>query len=338
MDATTGQNGLAQAREFNAALGLDGIVLTKLDGTAKGGIAVAIARELRIPILRIGVGEGLEDLQAVRRRRRSRGRSSVVSDDLYIGPTLSGARGAATRRPDRAAGSSWPLLVAALVVIIVFYVLYSPLQVAGESMEPTLRDGDRAAASRRATTTPRAATSSSFDAAHAAADDDDLVKRVIALPGDTVEIRDDVALVNGAVEDSRAERSLERHEAPIGSPSVVPAGHVYVLGRQPARSRWTAAIIGSCPARPVHGQGRLRLPAAEPHRTRRHCGPLTASRMPPLGCDAPPTPKESCTACSRTSPTACRRSSRTSPARADSPRPTSTPPCARSAWRCSRPT
>jgi len=63
MDATTGQNGLSQAREFNAALGVDGIVLTKLDGTAKGGIAVAIARELSIPLLYIGVGEGLEDLR-----------------------------------------------------------------------------------------------------------------------------------------------------------------------------------------------------------------------------------------------------------------------------------
>jgi fused signal recognition particle receptor len=63
MDATTGQNGLAQAREFNEALGIDGIVMTKLDGTAKGGIAVAVARELGIPILYIGVGEGLEDLR-----------------------------------------------------------------------------------------------------------------------------------------------------------------------------------------------------------------------------------------------------------------------------------
>jgi len=63
MDATTGQNGLAQAREFDSALDVDGIVLTKLDGTAKGGIAVAIARELGIPILRIGVGESIEDLR-----------------------------------------------------------------------------------------------------------------------------------------------------------------------------------------------------------------------------------------------------------------------------------
>lgn len=63
MDATTGQNGLAQAREFDAALKVDGIVLTKLDGTAKGGIAVAIARELGIPILRIGVGESIDDLR-----------------------------------------------------------------------------------------------------------------------------------------------------------------------------------------------------------------------------------------------------------------------------------
>lgn len=63
MDATTGQNGLAQAREFGGALSIDGIVLTKLDGTAKGGIAVAIARELGIPVLRIGVGEGIDDLR-----------------------------------------------------------------------------------------------------------------------------------------------------------------------------------------------------------------------------------------------------------------------------------
>jgi fused signal recognition particle receptor len=64
MDATTGQNGLAQARAFDGALDLDGIVLTKLDGTAKGGIAVAASRELGIPIVRIGVGETLEDLRA----------------------------------------------------------------------------------------------------------------------------------------------------------------------------------------------------------------------------------------------------------------------------------
>jgi fused signal recognition particle receptor len=63
MDATTGQNGLNQAREFNAALNVDAIAITKLDGTAKGGIAVAVARELGIPIVRIGIGEGIEDLR-----------------------------------------------------------------------------------------------------------------------------------------------------------------------------------------------------------------------------------------------------------------------------------
>jgi fused signal recognition particle receptor len=63
IDATTGQNGLVQAREFDSALGLDGLVLTKLDGTAKGGIAVAIARELGMPIVRIGVGETIDDLR-----------------------------------------------------------------------------------------------------------------------------------------------------------------------------------------------------------------------------------------------------------------------------------
>jgi fused signal recognition particle receptor len=64
IDATTGQNGLVQAREFTGAVGVTGIVLTKLDGTAKGGIAVAIASELGIPIKLVGLGEGPEDLVA----------------------------------------------------------------------------------------------------------------------------------------------------------------------------------------------------------------------------------------------------------------------------------
>ena len=62
LDATVGQNGLAQAREFMSVSGVNGIVLTKLDGTAKGGIAVAIANDLKLPIRYVGVGEGLEDL------------------------------------------------------------------------------------------------------------------------------------------------------------------------------------------------------------------------------------------------------------------------------------
>jgi fused signal recognition particle receptor len=63
IDATTGQNGLQQARLFSQAVDVTGIVLTKLDGTAKGGIALAIAHELGIPVKLIGVGEGLEDLR-----------------------------------------------------------------------------------------------------------------------------------------------------------------------------------------------------------------------------------------------------------------------------------
>ena len=63
IDATTGQNGLSQAREFNRSLDLDGIIVTKLDGTAKGGIAVAIAHDLKLPIYKIGVGESIEDLK-----------------------------------------------------------------------------------------------------------------------------------------------------------------------------------------------------------------------------------------------------------------------------------
>ncbi len=62
LDATVGQNGLAQAREFMAVAGVNGIVLTKLDGTAKGGVAVAIAHDLKLPIRYVGVGEGIDDL------------------------------------------------------------------------------------------------------------------------------------------------------------------------------------------------------------------------------------------------------------------------------------
>lgn len=63
LDATTGQNGLIQAKQFKETAGLTGIVLTKLDGTAKGGIVVAIAKELQVPVKYIGVGEGMEDLK-----------------------------------------------------------------------------------------------------------------------------------------------------------------------------------------------------------------------------------------------------------------------------------
>lgn len=63
IDASTGQNGLQQARLFGAAVSVSGLVLTKLDGTAKGGIVLAILRELKIPVRYIGVGEGIDDLQ-----------------------------------------------------------------------------------------------------------------------------------------------------------------------------------------------------------------------------------------------------------------------------------
>ena len=62
LDATTGQNGLIQARQFKETTGITGIVLTKLDGTAKGGIVVAIAHELGVPVKYVGVGEGIDDL------------------------------------------------------------------------------------------------------------------------------------------------------------------------------------------------------------------------------------------------------------------------------------
>ncbi|MCL2689612.1 MAG: signal recognition particle-docking protein FtsY [Chitinispirillia bacterium] len=63
VDATTGQNAIKQAEVFNAAAGLTGLVITKLDGTAKGGVAIALTRRFNVPIRKIGVGEGIDDLQ-----------------------------------------------------------------------------------------------------------------------------------------------------------------------------------------------------------------------------------------------------------------------------------
>ena len=62
LDATTGQNGMAQARVFGEVVDVSGIVLTKLDGTAKGGIVVAVQRELGVPVKLVGLGEGPDDL------------------------------------------------------------------------------------------------------------------------------------------------------------------------------------------------------------------------------------------------------------------------------------
>jgi fused signal recognition particle receptor len=63
IDASTGQNGMQQAKQFGAAVGVTGLVLTKLDGTAKGGIVLAIAREMNIPVKYVGLGEDIDDLQ-----------------------------------------------------------------------------------------------------------------------------------------------------------------------------------------------------------------------------------------------------------------------------------
>ena len=63
LDATTGQNGLIQAKQFQESVPLTGIVLTKLDGTAKGGIVVAIAKEMGVPVKYVGLGEGIDDLR-----------------------------------------------------------------------------------------------------------------------------------------------------------------------------------------------------------------------------------------------------------------------------------
>jgi fused signal recognition particle receptor len=63
LDATAGQNGLAQVREFSDAVPLTGLVLTKLDGTARGGIVLAVEKELGVPVKLVGLGEGMDDLE-----------------------------------------------------------------------------------------------------------------------------------------------------------------------------------------------------------------------------------------------------------------------------------
>jgi fused signal recognition particle receptor len=63
LDANTGQNSLAQVKAFDEALGLTGLILTKLDGTAKGGVVCAIAKERPVPLFFVGVGEGIDDLR-----------------------------------------------------------------------------------------------------------------------------------------------------------------------------------------------------------------------------------------------------------------------------------
>ena len=82
IDATTGQNGLQQAREFDKALDLDGVIMTKLDGPAKGGIAVAVSHELGLPILRVGVGEGIEDLQPFEPREYAEALFGEMRDEV----------------------------------------------------------------------------------------------------------------------------------------------------------------------------------------------------------------------------------------------------------------
>ena len=63
LDATTGQNALSQVELFNEAIDIDGIILTKLDGTAKGGVVLAISGEEEVPVVYVGVGEGIDDLE-----------------------------------------------------------------------------------------------------------------------------------------------------------------------------------------------------------------------------------------------------------------------------------
>ena len=87
VDATTGQNGLQQARLFGEAAGVTGVALTKLDGSAKGGVAVAIAYELGLPVKLVGVGEGLDDLRPFDPRGVRAGAGCRVIEALALNGT-----------------------------------------------------------------------------------------------------------------------------------------------------------------------------------------------------------------------------------------------------------
>ena len=97
IDSTTGQNGVRQAKLFSEAVPVDGIVLTKLDGTAKGGIALAIAGELNIPVKLIGIGESLEDLRPFDAEDFARALRRARDPALHAGCAPVQSRGVWTR-------------------------------------------------------------------------------------------------------------------------------------------------------------------------------------------------------------------------------------------------
>ena len=86
LDATTGQNALSQAKTFGKSAGVTGLVLTKLDGTAKGGVVIALTNEMKIPVRYIGVGEKIDDLQPFDPNEFAK---ALFSDDTFKGESYS---------------------------------------------------------------------------------------------------------------------------------------------------------------------------------------------------------------------------------------------------------
>ncbi len=107
LDATTGQNGLEQARKFTESSGVTGIVLTKLDGTAKGGIVVAISRELNLPIRYVGVGEKIDDLLPFDPEEFVASHLRAVSSGFWISPSISRVRALGGRVRIRPSEPCW---------------------------------------------------------------------------------------------------------------------------------------------------------------------------------------------------------------------------------------
>ena len=199
IDATTGQNGLRQALLFREAVDVDGIALTKLDGTAKGGIALAIAQELGVPVKLIGVGEALEDLRPFdpddfaagdpravdggpaardrrqrlpRRRAAAPGRRTAAGGHLPLGPAgRSRGRGVARAgraRPRRRARARWSACGPSAVI-------HTAYRQDGEGARETTVDGAAAVAAAAAAAGARLVHLSSdviFDGTKAAAYDE----------------------------------------------------------------------------------------------------------------------------------------------------------------------
>lgn len=140
----------------------------------------------------------------------------------------------------------WPLQLILVAVVLVAYVLYTPLRVDGDSMQPNLHDADRLLYTKSYEEPTRG------DVVIVEDGQGDLLKRVVAIGGDTVEIRDDIAFVNG-VPEQNARIVLARGSGVTLHPITVPQGHVFVLGDNRPIS-YDSRIMGTVPLERIKGK------------------------------------------------------------------------------------